>query len=60
MSPRVAIGPSSFAQEDSTPLDMLNKAGVETVPNPYGRRLTEEEIVEHLKGIDGRSPDWNP
>lgn len=53
MSLRVAIGPSSFAQEDATPLRMLEKAGCEIVPNPFGRRLTEDEIIEHLKGIDG-------
>ena len=53
MSLRVAIGPSSFAQEDPTPLEMLRKARVEIVPNPFGRRLTEEEIIHHLQGVDG-------
>lgn len=50
---RVAIGPSSFAGEDDTPLKMLEAAGCEVVGNPFGRRLTEPEIIEHLKGIDG-------
>jgi len=50
---RVAIGPSSFAAEDTTPLKMLEKAGCEVVPNPFGRRLTEDEIIAHLEGIDG-------
>ncbi|MCB9783849.1 MAG: hydroxyacid dehydrogenase [Candidatus Omnitrophica bacterium] len=53
MALKIAIGPSSFAQEDSTPLDLLMKAGLEIVPNPFGRRLTEDEIIEHLKGVDG-------
>ncbi len=53
MNLRVAIGPSSFAQEDTTPLDRLKEARVDIVPNPFGRRLTEEEIIEHLKGVDG-------
>lgn len=53
MTMRVAIGPSSFAGEDKTPIQMLEQAGCEIVPNPYGRRLTEEEIIDHLKGIDG-------
>lgn len=53
MSTRVAIGPSSFAAEDDSPLRMLSEAGIEVVPNPYGRRLTEEEIITHLEGIDG-------
>lgn len=53
MSLRIAIGPSSFADADDTPLRMLEEAGVEVVPNPFGRRLTEDEIIEHLRGIDG-------
>lgn len=53
MSLRVAIGPSSFAAKDKTPLEMLEQAGIEVVPNPFGRRLTEEEIIKHLEGIDG-------
>jgi D-3-phosphoglycerate dehydrogenase len=50
---RVAISPSSFAAEDDTPIKMLEEAGYEVVPNPFGRRLKEDEIIEHLKGIDG-------
>lgn len=50
---KVAIGPSSFAQLDKKPLEMLKAAGVEIVGNPFGRRLTEEEIISHLEGIDG-------
>ncbi len=53
MSLRIAIGPSSFAAQDDTPLKMLEAAGCEVVDNPFKRRLTEEEIIEHLKGIDG-------
>ena len=53
MTLRVAIGPSSFAAEDDTPLHMFSTAGCEIIPNPFGRRLTENEIIEHLKGVDG-------
>lgn len=53
MSLCVAIGPSSFAAENDEPLRMLEEAGCEVVPNPHGRRLTEEEIIEHLKRVDG-------
>ncbi len=49
----VAIGPSSFAEEDDTPLRMLRDAGLEVKPNPFGRRLNEAEIIEHLHGVDG-------
>ena len=53
MTKRVAIGPSSFAAQDKRPLEYLTTAGVEVVPNPYGRRLTEDEIIKHLKDTDG-------
>lgn len=53
MTHRVAIGPSSFAEEDPSPLDLLARAGVEVRPNPFGRRLTEDETIAHLDGIDG-------
>jgi D-3-phosphoglycerate dehydrogenase len=50
---RVAIGPSSFAEADAAPLACLRDAGVVVVPNPWGRRLTEDEILAHLDGVDG-------
>ncbi len=53
MSLRVAIGPSSFAEKDTRPLQLLEAAGIEVQPNPFGRRLTESEIIEHLAGVDG-------
>ena len=53
MRHRVAIGPSSFAGIDRAPLEMLEKADVTVVPNPYGRRLTEEETIHQLEGVDG-------
>lgn len=53
MKLRVAITPSSFADNDATPLRLLEEAGVEVVPNPYKRRLTEDEAIEILKDVDG-------
>lgn len=50
---RVAIGPSSFGEASKEPIELLEKYGIEIVPNPFGRRLTEEEIIKHLEGIDG-------
>ena len=50
---RIAIGPSSFAEKDKTPLEILKQAHIEVIPNPFKRRLTRKEIVPHLKGIDG-------
>lgn len=53
MKYRVAIGPSLFASVDPAPLRLLESAGVDVVSNPFGRRLTEAEIVAHLEGVDG-------
>ncbi len=53
MSLVVAIGPSSFAEKDPTPLRLLEDAGIRIKPNPFGRRLTEPEIIAHLAGVDG-------
>lgn len=50
---RVAIGPSSFAQQNRVPLELLVDADIAVVPNPYSRRLTENEIIRHLDGVDG-------
>jgi D-3-phosphoglycerate dehydrogenase len=50
---QVAIGPSSFADQDKTPQKILEQSGIEVKPNPYGRRLAQNEIIEHLKGAVG-------
>ena len=50
---KVAISPSSFGDPDPTPINILKKAGIEIVENPYKRRLTETEIINHLKDVDG-------
>jgi len=49
----VAIGPSSFAEADPAPRKLLEAHGIEVKENPFGRRLTEEEIIAHLEGVDG-------
>ena len=53
MKLKIAIGPSTFAEEDATPLRLLESAGLEIVPNPYRRRLNEQEIIQQLSGVDG-------
>lgn len=53
MKYRVAIGPSSFGEKDKSPINKLEQAGVEIVKNPYNRRLTEHETIEHLANVDG-------
>lgn len=53
MAYKIAIGPSSFSSADNTPMELLQKSGAEIRPNPYSRRLTEDEIIEQLREIDG-------
>ena len=48
----VAIGPSSFADEDTTPLNILKEAGISIIQNPHGRRLNEEETMALLQNAD--------
>lgn len=50
---KIVVGASSFADGSTKPLDFLESKGIEVVKNPFGRRLTEDEIIEHLKGADG-------
>lgn len=39
---------------DDEVFDILKERGCEIVPNPcYGRRLSEEELIQNLQGIDG-------
>ena len=53
MTQHIAIGVSSFGTENDEPLRLLKKSGCEIVPNPFGRRLNEEEIIQHLHNVDG-------
>ncbi len=50
---KVVVGASSFADANDKPLRFLEEKGIEVVKNPFGRRLTEEEIIEHLQGATG-------
>lgn len=50
---RVVVGASSFAASSDKAINMLRDAGVEVIKNPFGRKLTKEETIDHLKGADG-------
>lgn len=41
---KIAVGASSFSRQVQ---------GHEIVLNPYGHKMTEDEIIEHLRGADG-------
>lgn len=46
---RILITTSSFGKNDPAPLEMLRRAGHETALNPFGRKLTEDEIAELIR-----------
>lgn len=42
---KILITTSSFGRQDPKPLELLKRKGLEYVLNPYGRKLTEEELI---------------
>jgi len=44
--PRVLVTTVPFAEREPEPLRVLDNAGVQTVINPLGRKLTERELAE--------------
>ncbi len=50
---KIVVGASSFADGNKIIEEMFFDRGIELVKNPVGRRLTKDEIIEHLKGADG-------
>ena len=42
---KILITTSSFGKQEVSPLELLKSKGLEYVLNPYGRKLTEEELI---------------
>jgi D-3-phosphoglycerate dehydrogenase len=43
---KVLASPSSIGQISRKPFDLLEANGYEVITNPYGRKLTEDEVIE--------------
>ena len=43
---KILISPSSFGKCGIKPLQILEKTNYELIHNPYGRKLTEKEVIE--------------
>lgn len=43
---KILTSPSSFGQVGKEPFEILSENGYEIINNPYGRRLTEDEVIE--------------
>ncbi len=50
---KVVVGASSFADGNADIDKLFADKDIELVKNPFGRRLTKEETIEHLKEADG-------
>lgn len=50
--PRVLITTTPFGEVDQAPLDVLKDAGFECVLNPYGRCLSEAELIALVPNVD--------
>ena len=46
MAKKVLTSPSSMGQCGSEPFELLRENGYEVINNPYGRKLTEDEVIE--------------
>ena len=57
---KIAITTSSFAKFSQEPLDLLRERGIEYVCNDTGRALTEDEVVEILRGCVGVAAGTEP
>ncbi|MCT4597974.1 MAG: phosphoglycerate dehydrogenase [Vallitalea sp.] len=53
MAYKILITPRSFGQNNSEPWELLKEKGYELITNPYGRIMTEEEMIECVKDVDG-------
>ena len=50
---KILISPSSFGQCGSEPINILKQQGFEIIQNPFGRKLTEDEVIELAQGCVG-------
>lgn len=50
---RVLTGTSAFGSGSPEAEQLLKEKGIELVKNPYGRKMTKDEIIKNLSGIDG-------
>ena len=52
-SKTILTSPSSFGQLSNKPFELLKSSGYEIINNPYGRKLTENEVIKLAKDCIG-------
>lgn len=50
---KVVVGASSFDNNGANLAELFASRGIELVKNPFGRKMTKKEIIEHLQGAEG-------
>ena len=50
---KVLISTSTFGQFNNEPLQILYDAGLEVINNPYNRKITQNELISLVRGVDG-------
>jgi len=53
MIQKILTSPSSMGEVGPQPFNILKENGFEIINNPYGRKLTEDEVIELAKGCVG-------
>jgi phosphoglycerate dehydrogenase-like enzyme len=48
---KVLMGSFQFGERGAPFIQRLEEAGLEVIRNPYGRLLTEDEVIAHLPGV---------
>ena len=51
--PKVLVTPRSFAQYSNTAYENMQKAGITIIKNPVGGILSKEQMIEHIKEVEG-------
>ena len=50
---KILTSPSSMGHIGPQPFDILSQNGFEVINNPYGRKLTEDEVIKLAKDCIG-------
>jgi D-3-phosphoglycerate dehydrogenase len=50
---KILISSRSFGKSSEKPFEMLKNTGLEIEVNPYGRKMTEDELIERIKDVVG-------
>jgi len=53
LSCKILITPRTFGKTDPVPIAIMEEAGYEVILNPFGRPLTQDELIPLVKEVGG-------